>query len=258
MTRRMWAILIGVFFVFSLLAIAWAAEISKDERWYGIYYKGKKSGRGHATYEEWKEEGAVYRKVKGNSFFHASGTAGVYGAKGSWEKKWTFNGKGKHEALLKDGVVVSIKSRYTGTRAPILRAKSKLEGNVLVIERTEGVVDKTLRIKPGDYEVTTDPAQYEPFLAEITQGEVKAKVFHLRAAEIKETTITYLGEDKARDVDGVEKPARKYKLVDEDNEVIVKTIEGRIVYHKSKDLDYDTVLVWYWTSKKKAKSDTGY
>lgn len=240
-------------------APVWAKEKgTEDERWHSVYYEGKKRGQSHTEYLDFTKEGAAYREIDTTTYVNVRGSSSYSSAKVSKTKHWTFSFKGSHKALLKDKKVIQLKSRRTGTKAPILRAKSKLEGDTLVIERTEGVIDKTLRIKPSDYDLVAEPAQMEPFLETVTTTPIKKNVFLLGDAEVREQTFVRLDDSKTKDVDGVEKPCKAYKMTDEDGESKIKTIKGKVVYLRHKDEKNDTTLIYFWTSAKRAKSDTGY
>ncbi len=245
--------------IFILVPAASAlAQEEKSERWYGVFYKGKKVGRAYANFTDYKEGEFKFRKIKRKAYAKVTGTASYSGARGSASRDWTFELNAKVEGVLKDGKVIYIKVKRTGSRGPATKAKSTMENNVLVVNRREGIIKETLNIKAGDYDFTDDPSHLEPFLETMGEKAIVKKVFKLGQAEIKEVTFTRLKDSKAKDVDGVEKDCKTYKSLDDEDESILKTINGKIVYTKSMDIHDKTPIYLYWTTKQKATSDTGY
>ena len=239
-------------------SVAFAGSKEKSERWYGVYYQGDKEGRAHSQFTDFTKDGTRFRQAKSMTYVKVQGTASYSGANVKKTKQWTFELNAKHDVLCENGKVMQITSRRTGTKRPILRAKGKTVDGVLVLQRTEGVIDKTLRIKPEDYDLVSDPKMMEPFLETVTETPVEKNVFSLGDAQVKKQTFVRLADDKTEDVDGMKKPCKTYKVTDEDGTVTMKTVNGKIVYIKHMDNESDSILKFYWTSKKRATSDTGY
>lgn len=247
------SILILLFFCSAAIA-----EKAGWDRWYGVYYKGKKIGRGHNEYFDMEKEGIVFKKFVSKSQMKISGNAGIYGANVKREVNWSIRVNHDIEARLKNGKVLYLKASRTAKRGPNLKASSKREGKVLILDRKDGAVKQEVRIKPGDYDLASDPVQLEKFLKTLTTEPVVKNVFWLGDAEIKKTTLLRLEDDKAKDVDGKEKPCHKYKATTKEHLVIYRTIEGRIVKIFHKDTVDGGAITIRWMEEKKAKSDTGY
>lgn len=241
-----------------LFAFSAYAKTDKSERWYGVFYKGKKIGRSHTVLNDYTEDGANYRKVHRKTFARIKLTASYSGSGINASRDFTFELNSKVDALLRDGKLVYLKVKTTGTRGPATIAKTTLEGDTLIMDRREGVVIEKLKIKPDDYQMTTEPSDMEPFLETITDAPISRKVFNLQSAEIKDVLFIRLKDSKAKDVDGKEKPCKVFKSTDDETETIMKTVNGKIVYIRSKDIKDDRSIIFYWTSKQKATSDTGY
>lgn len=247
------SILILLFFCSAAIA-----EKAGWDRWYGIYYKGKKIGRGHNEYFDMEKDGVAFTKFVSTAQMKLSGNAGIYGANVKREVNWSIRVNHNIEARLKNGKVLYLKASRTAKRGPNLKASSKREGKVLVLDRKDGAVDQVVKIKPGDYDLASDPAQLENFFKTLTTEPVIKNVFWLGDAEIKKTTLKRLEDDKAKDVDGKEKPCQKYKATTDKHLMIYRTIEGRIVKIYSKDTVDGGAITIRWMEEKKAKSDTGY
>ena len=253
------SILLVVLVIVLTTSFAMAAAPKKvEERWYGTYYEGKKRGSSHAEFVDEEKGGVTTRTCKSETYLNVRSAKTTSNPKKSVTKQYTFHLKASHEVRLENDRIVFIKAKRTSTRQPILRAKSRFENGVLTIERTEGVVDADLTIKAGDYDLTSDPDQIEPFLETVTSESVKKKVFIFSDAEIRDQTFVRKDDGKTTDETGAKKPAKVYKATDEDGTTTYKTIHGTIVYVKRVDAESDTVIVWKRMDKKRAKSDTGY
>jgi hypothetical protein len=256
--RFTFAILVLVYLLTASLVWAETGKTEED-RWYGTYYQGQKRGNAHATYTDYTDAAGIkFREIDSTAYVNYRGSTTASSAKKTKTKQFTFKMRASHEIKFQDGVVILLNAKRTATRQSILRAKSSFENGTLTVMRTEGVVDSTLKIKKGDYDLTSDPAHMEPFLKTVTTEPTTKKVFSFQNAEIKAQTFHRLDDGKADDETGTEKEALVYKVTDEDGKSTIKTIDGKIVYSKYVDEDSGNVIVWQLMDKKRAKSDTGF
>lgn len=250
-------VLVTMMTLLLLTSFAIAAK-ANWERWYGVYHEGEKVGSRQAEYLDQEKDGKTFTLFQSKLQMKLAGSAGIYGANVKREVNWSIRVKHDVQAHLKNGKVLYLKAKRSAKRGPNLKALSKREGNVLVLARKDGAVDQIVKIKPGDYDLTSDPMHLEPFLQTLTTEPVEKKVFWLGDAEIKKTTLKRLGDDTEKDVDGKDKPCQKYKATTKTHLVIYRTIEGRIVKTYLKDIVDGGAITIRWMEEKKAKSDTGY
>ncbi len=249
-----------VFALLGLAATAWAEKenVVESERWHAIYYKGDKVGMAHEEFTDWTEGGDKYRKIESKGYVKVRGVATDDRRRKVDSVAYTVGGKSKHEVLFKNGVVIEYEAKHTGSRQPTMKAEGEMEGGVLVLKRKEGPTKNLWRVGKSDYDLTSDPASMEPFLETVGGEKVEKMVFAFSDGKIKKTSFLRKKDGETLDVDGVKKPAKVYKLEDEEYKSTVKTIGGKVVYFKRTKKTTKNSLVSRMTTEEKAKSDSGH
>jgi hypothetical protein len=259
MRIRSLALGICVFVLMSLTTVVLAAdEAVESERWHSLYFKGDKVGMAHTECSDWVEGDDKFRKVETKGYIKVRGVA----KDDRWKKvgsvAYSVGGKSKHEVLYKNGIVVEYEAKHSGSKQPTMKAEAKFENGLLVFDRKEGPLKVHKMIKPGDYDLTSDPAIMEAFLETVTTEKVTKMVFALGDAKIKKTSFVRKKDGETKDIDGVKKPASVFKTEDDEYKTTIKTIAGKIVYIKRKEKKSKNSIVSRLTTKEKAKSDSGY
>ena len=255
--------LVLAFFLLVVPATLSAKKVERSERWYAMYYEGSKVGRATAVFKEYEEDGKAVREASSKGLFRIHGKTdydhGSYKGYGSIKGSvsWDFRVDSSHKAVFEDGALVSLVAKRSPSKGSGMKAKSAVENGALVLHRSEGAVEETIPIGAGDYDLTSDPAELEPFLQTVGDEPITKRLLSLADAEVRETTFERRKDGRTKDVDGTKRPCLVYRATDDERKATYKTIDGMIVYTRVTDKQSSFTVSIRQTTKKRAKSADG-